>query len=88
MKLDTTQLVISLLGVITLTALIGTIIIIIYTPHTDIATVTALIAFLSSTTGGLIGYLGSQKNNPPVGNDEKEEAVLTGEDDDGDTTKK
>lgn len=84
MKLDTTQLVIAMLGVITLTALIGTIIIIIYTPHTDIATVTALIAFLSSTTGGLIGYLGSQKNNPPVVNEE-EEAILTGDEDD--TTK-
>ena len=63
---NTTQLVIKILGLIAITGLIGTLLIIAYTPYTDIAIITALIAFISSTTGGLIGYLGANKtpNNP------------------------
>ena len=71
---NTTQLVIKILGLIAITGLIGTLLIIAYTPYTDIAIITALIAFISSTTGGLIGYLGANKtpNNPKEEEDDGE----------------
>ena len=60
--INTTHLLIIILGATAIIGEIGTIILI-YQQNLDIAVITGLLTFTGNITGGLIGYLGANNNN-------------------------
>lgn len=60
--LNTTHLLIIILGATAIIGEIGTILLI-YQQNLDIAVITGLLTFTGNITGGLIGYLGANNNN-------------------------
>lgn len=75
--INTTHLLIIILGATAIIGEIGTILLI-YQQNLDIAVITGLLTFTGNITGGLIGYLGANNNN----NDDED----TTSDTTGDTT--
>lgn len=72
MNTSTEQLIIKELGILALIGLTGTLIILAVNISVEVAIITALITFVSSITGGLIGYLGG-KNTTIQANDDDEQ---------------
>lgn len=68
-EINTTHLLIIILGATAIIGEIGTILLI-YQQNLDIAVITGLLTFTGNITGGLIGYLGANNNN---NNDESTE---------------
>lgn len=60
--INTTHLLIIILGATAIIGEIGTILLI-YQQNLDIAVITGLLTFTGNITGGLIGYLGANNNN-------------------------
>ncbi len=61
-EINTTHLLIIILGATAIIGEIGTIILI-YQQNLDIAVITGLLTFTGNITGGLIGYMGANNNN-------------------------
>lgn len=74
--LNTTHLLIIILGATAIIGEIGTILLI-YQQNLDIAVITGLLTFTGNITGGLIGYLGANNAN---NNDEDDTTSDTQED--------
>ena len=68
-NLNTTHLLIIILGATAIIGEIGTIILI-YQQNLDIAVITGLLTFTGNITGGLIGYLGAYNQNNPKDGEE------------------
>ena len=73
--INTTHLLIIILGATAIIGEIGTILLI-YQQNLDIAVITGLLTFTGNITGGLIGYLGANNNN----NNDEETPSDTNED--------
>lgn len=74
--LNTTHLLIIILGATAIIGEIGTIILI-YQQNLDIAVITGLLTFTGNITGGLIGYLGANNanNNEDINSDTQEDTT-------------
>lgn len=73
-NLNTTHLLIIILGATAIIGEIGTIILI-YQQNLDIAVITGLLTFTGNITGGLIGYLGAYNQNNTDGDVDEEEQI-------------
>ena len=76
--INTTHLLIIILGATAIIGEIGTILLI-YQQNLDIAVITGLLTFTGNITGGLIGYLGANNanNNDDINSDTNEDTTTT-----------
>lgn len=78
-EVNTTHLLIIILGATAIIGEIGTIILI-YQQNLDIAVITGLLTFTGNITGGLIGYLGANNaNNDDINSDTNSDTTTTPE---------